>query len=87
MAKSENVSIGLGIWSESKKERKRFLYYFYLVNHPLLGHVCYRIDSAYRSTMSVQSSLVMWPIYTYGTEEQKERFLPKLGEEYINEHY
>lgn len=38
-----------------------------------------RVDSAYRSTMSVQSSLVMWPIYAYGTEEQKERFIPRLG--------
>ena len=38
-----------------------------------------RVDSAYRSCMSVQSSLVMWPIYAYGTEEQKERFLPRLG--------
>ena len=36
-------------------------------------------DSAYRSAMSVQSSLVMWPIHTYGTEEQKQRILPKLA--------
>ena len=44
-----------------------------------LNSVCYgliareveRVDSGYRSTMSVQSSLVMYPIYTYGTEEQR----------------
>ena len=40
---------------------------------------CERVDSAYRSTMSVQSSLVMHPINIYGTESQKEKFLPKLG--------
>ncbi|MEM1055213.1 MAG: acyl-CoA dehydrogenase [Bacteroidota bacterium] len=38
-----------------------------------------RVDSAYRSFASVQSSLVMYPIETFGTEEQKERFLPKLA--------
>ena len=37
------------------------------------------MDSGYRSTMSVQSSLVMYPIYTYGTEEQRQKFLPKLA--------
>ena len=36
-----------------------------------------RVDSGYRSMMSVQSSLVMYPIYTYGTEAQRERYLPK----------
>ena len=52
-----------------------------------LGYVAYglaareveRIDSGYRSAMSVQSSLVMHPIYAYGTEEQRMRFLPKLA--------
>ncbi len=52
-----------------------------------LGHVCYglvareveRVDSGYRSAMSVQSSLVMYPIHAYGTEEQKRRFLPRLA--------
>lgn len=39
----------------------------------------FRVDSSYRSAMSVQSSLVMHPIYTYGTDEQKEKYLPKLG--------
>ena len=39
----------------------------------------YRVDSAYRSCMSVQSSLVMHPINEYGTEEQKQKYIPKLG--------
>jgi glutaryl-CoA dehydrogenase len=38
-----------------------------------------RVDSGYRSAMSVQSSLVMYPIYAYGTEEQREKYLPDLG--------
>jgi glutaryl-CoA dehydrogenase len=38
-----------------------------------------RVDSGYRSAMSVQSSLVMHPIDAYGTEEQKQKYLPKLG--------
>merc|ERR1740127_124967 len=38
-----------------------------------------RVDSAYRSTLSVQTSLVMNPINLFGTEEQKERFLPRLA--------
>jgi glutaryl-CoA dehydrogenase len=37
-----------------------------------------RVDSGYRSAMSVQSSLVMWPIFTYGSEKMKEKYLPKL---------
>lgn len=52
-----------------------------------LSHVAYgliareveRVDSGYRSAMSVQSSLVMYPIYTYGTEEQRGKYLPKLA--------
>jgi len=52
-----------------------------------MNHVCYglaareveRIDSGYRSAMSVQSSLVMHPINTFGTEEQKQKYLPKLA--------
>jgi len=54
---------------------------------PGVDYVCYgliareieRVDSGYRSMMSVQSSLVMYPIYAYGTEEQREKYLPKLG--------
>jgi len=38
-----------------------------------------RVDSGYRSAMSVQSSLVMHPIYAYGSEAQRERFLPRLA--------
>jgi hypothetical protein len=37
------------------------------------------VDSGYRSALSVQSSLVMYPIYAYGTEEQKQKYLPDLG--------
>ncbi|MFC3531839.1 acyl-CoA dehydrogenase [Vogesella facilis] len=52
-----------------------------------LSHVAYgliareveRVDSGYRSAMSVQSSLVMHPIWAYGTEAQKDKFLPKLA--------
>ncbi len=54
---------------------------------PGLNHVCYgliareveRVDSAYRSALSVQSSLVMYPIYSYGKEAMKKRILPKLA--------
>ncbi|MFP4004459.1 MAG: acyl-CoA dehydrogenase, partial [Alphaproteobacteria bacterium] len=52
------------------------------VNHVAYGLIAReveRVDSGYRSAMSVQSSLVMHPIYTFGTEEQKRRFLPKLA--------
>ncbi|HCR48722.1 MAG TPA: acyl-CoA dehydrogenase [Bacteroidetes bacterium] len=45
----------------------------------LIAREVERVDSAYRSFMSVQSSLVMWPIYKFGTEAQKQRFLPKLA--------
>ena len=52
-----------------------------------VNYVCYgliareieAVDSSYRSTLSVQSSLVMWPIYNYGTEEQREKYLGKLA--------
>ncbi len=49
------------------------------VMYGLLARAVEGCDSAYRSAMSVQSSLVMWPIHTYGTEKQKERILPKLA--------
>jgi glutaryl-CoA dehydrogenase len=45
----------------------------------LIAREVERVDSGYRSFMSVQSSLVMYPIFKFGTEEQKERFLPKLA--------
>jgi glutaryl-CoA dehydrogenase len=52
-----------------------------------VSYVCYglaareveRVDSGYRSAMSVQSSLVMHPIYAYGTEEQRRKYLPRLA--------
>ena len=52
-----------------------------------LNHVCYgliareveRVDSGYRSAMSVQSSLVMYPIFSYGTDQQRQHYLPRLA--------
>ena len=52
-----------------------------------LSYVCYglavreieRVDSGFRSSMSVQSSLVMYPIYAYGNEAQRQKYLPKLA--------
>ncbi len=49
------------------------------VAYGLIARAVERVDSGYRSAMSVQSSLVMHPIYTYGTEAQKDKFLPKLA--------
>ncbi len=49
------------------------------VSYGLIAREVERIDSGYRSMMSVQSSLVMHPIYTYGTEAQREKYLPKLA--------
>lgn len=54
---------------------------------PGVDYVCYglvareveRVDSGYRSMLSVQSSLVMYPIYAYGTDAQREKYLPKLA--------
>lgn len=48
-------------------------------SYGLIANAVERVDSGYRSAMSVQSSLVMWPIYTYGSEEQKEKYLPDLA--------
>ncbi len=54
------------------------------VAYGLVAREVERIDSGYRSMMSVQSSLVMFPIYAYGSEAQKQKYLPKLGSgEYI----
>ncbi|MEE4350324.1 MAG: acyl-CoA dehydrogenase [Pacificimonas sp.] len=49
------------------------------VAYGLIAREVERIDSAYRSAMSVQSSLVMHPIHAYGTEEQRRKYLPKLA--------
>ena len=49
------------------------------VAYGLIAREVERVDSGYRSAMSVQSSLVMHPIYAYGTDEQHEKFLPKLA--------
>ena len=49
------------------------------VSYGLIAREIERVDSGYRSMMSVQSSLVMYPIYTYGSEEQKQKYLPKLA--------
>jgi glutaryl-CoA dehydrogenase len=49
------------------------------VAYGLIAREIERVDSGYRSALSVQSSLVMFPIFTYGTEEQRARFLPRLA--------
>ncbi len=54
------------------------------VSYGLVAREVERVDSGYRSMMSVQSSLVMYPIYAYGSEEQRMKYLPKLASgEYI----
>jgi glutaryl-CoA dehydrogenase len=49
------------------------------VAYGLVAREIERVDSGYRSMMSVQSSLVMYPIYAYGTEAQRQKYLPKLA--------
>ena len=49
------------------------------VSYGLIAREVERVDSGYRSAMSVQSSLVMYPIYEFGTEEQRMKYLPKLA--------
>ncbi|NDI14256.1 MAG: acyl-CoA dehydrogenase [Rhodobacteraceae bacterium] len=49
------------------------------VTYGLVAREIERVDSGYRSMMSVQSSLVMYPIYAYGSEEQRQRYLPGLA--------
>ena len=49
------------------------------VAYGLVAREIERVDSGYRSMMSVQSSLVMYPIYAYGSEEQRRKYLPKLA--------
>lgn len=50
------------------------------VTYGLVAREIERVDSGYRSMMSVQSSLVMYPIHAYGTEEQRKKFLPGLAD-------
>jgi glutaryl-CoA dehydrogenase len=49
------------------------------VSYGLIAREVERVDSGYRSAMSVQSSLVMHPIYTFGSEAQRQKYLPKLA--------
>ena len=49
------------------------------VSYGLIAREVERVDSGYRSAMSVQSSLVMHPIHAYGTEEQRKKYLPRLA--------
>jgi glutaryl-CoA dehydrogenase len=49
------------------------------VSYGLVAREVERVDSGYRSAMSVQSSLVMYPIHAYGSEEQRRKYLPKLA--------
>ena len=49
------------------------------VSYGLMAREIERVDSGYRSAMSVQSSLVMHPIHAYGTEAQREKYLPRLA--------
>ncbi|EAQ64392.1 Glutaryl-CoA dehydrogenase [Marinomonas sp. MED121] len=49
------------------------------VSYGLIAREVERVDSGYRSAMSVQSSLVMHPIYSYGSEVQRQKYLPKLA--------
>lgn len=49
------------------------------VSYGLIAREIERVDSGYRSMMSVQSSLVMYPIYAYGSEDQRRRYLPGLA--------
>ena len=49
------------------------------ISYGLVAREIERVDSGYRSMMSVQSSLVMYPIYAFGSESQREKYLPKLA--------
>jgi glutaryl-CoA dehydrogenase len=49
------------------------------VSYGLIAREVERVDSGYRSALSVQSSLVMYPIHTFGSDAQREKFLPKLA--------
>src|ERR1700712_4682201 len=53
------------------------------VAYGLIAREVERVDSGYRSAMSVQSSLVMHPINEFGSDAQKEKYLPRLGSSYF----
>ena len=69
----DNVLISFQCW-----------YCVHLISMLIVCLFHFSVDSSYRSSMSVQSSLVMYPIYKYGTEEQRKKYLPKLGILFIN---
>jgi glutaryl-CoA dehydrogenase len=54
------------------------------VTYGLVAREVERIDSGYRSMMSVQSSLVMYPIHAYGSEEQRQKYLPGLAKRHVD---
>lgn len=57
------------------------------VAYGLMAREVERVDSAYRSAFSVQSSLVMGAIYNYGSEAQKEKYIPRLGNYTLRFHF
>lgn len=57
------------------------------VAYGLLTREVERVDSAYRSAVSVQSSLAMGAIHDYGNEEQKKKYLPKMGIERVSKQF
>ena len=67
----------MGLWGQRSRRiwRDRCGY----VSYGLIAREVERVDSGYRSMMSVQSSLVMYPIYAYGSEEQRQKYLPDLA--------
>ena len=71
----------LYILDRSRNYKKIFIFRrpFHLTNLGLINREIERVDSGYRSAFSVQSSLVMHPIYTFGSQAQKDKYIPKLA--------
>ena len=69
----------LGLLGTTIPDRLRRRGHSSYVSYGLVAREIERVDSGYRSMMSVQSSLVMYPIYAYRLEEQKQKYLPKLA--------